>query len=137
MANDQKMSVQDKFIQEIYSKTSLPTVIYMEPPIVYVNKDAPNINEIECLEEYNFQEKKILSPKLKARAYGATQFWIERINSSYFESKEKFDEICMEQSFPSYFRDEKPDIGDEIIKEIPIEKAVHLLDIFEFSANMD
>ena len=72
--NDNAISIQDKFFKVIYEITSISPIVYMEPPAVYINRDAPSINEIECLESCNFQEKKFVHKNLRPQHMDSRNF---------------------------------------------------------------
>ncbi|CAF1260163.1 unnamed protein product [Didymodactylos carnosus] len=102
----------------------------MDTTGVYINKDGPYPNEVESLEDMDWERDKCLSHKLKATSYGDWQFNIGMINIKYFENREKLDNIFIGKSEQTI---SKTCIN---IERISIQKAVKLFNI-EFLRSMD
>jgi hypothetical protein len=124
------MSIKEKFERGIYSLKCIPRILYMDTTGIYINKNGLYPNEVESLEDMDWERDKHLTHKLKATSYGDWQFNIGMINTKHFENREKLDNMFIEKS--------KQAVSYTCInvERISIEKAVKLFNI-EFSCNMD
>ncbi|CAF1073081.1 unnamed protein product [Brachionus calyciflorus] len=87
------VKVKEKFEKQEYTLDSIPRLVLMNHTGVYVNKNAPYPNEIESLENFDFEKSKIKFDQLQVKSYGCWQLAVAMISSKYFESRAKFDEL--------------------------------------------
>ena len=126
------LTIREKFEKGIYRLNRIPRILSMSPLGVYINKNAPHLNEIENFEALKWPEDKILTQKFKVSSYGYWDFMIEMVNSEYFESREIFDKMFVEEDDRTV-----SDMCGIIIKQISIDEALKTMFIIDMSCNMD
>lgn len=116
-----------------YSLTEVPLLLTIEcKSCVYFNKDWPQQDELEALEQEHWN--KVLAPKLKARIYPDTWLFIGVIHSMYFESRDKLDAVLSRE-----WKTFDPDYSKPVInyKEITFQDALSDLFSIKVWCNMD
>jgi hypothetical protein len=104
-----------------------PRILYIDTSGIFINKNAPYPNEIESLEDMDWERDKIQTYKLKETSYGDLQFKIEMINTKYFDSREMLDKLFVSKDRQTPFSN---------MEQISIEDALKYFSI-ELSCNMD
>ncbi|CAF0755474.1 unnamed protein product [Adineta steineri] len=102
----------------------------MDAPGIFINKNGPYPDEIESLEDMDWESDKLLTPKLKATSYGDWECTIGMINIKHFENREKLDDMFIDKSERTIF-----DTCSDF-QRISIENAMKLFDI-DFSCDMN
>ncbi|CAF4531369.1 unnamed protein product, partial [Didymodactylos carnosus] len=97
---------------------------------IYINKNGLYPNEVESLEDMDWERDKLLTQKLKATSYGDWQFHIGMINTKHFENRENLDDMFVNKSERTISEACKD------IERISIQKAIGLFGI-KFSCDMD
>jgi len=124
------MSIKEKFERGIYSLNCIPRILDVDVTGIYINKNGLYPNEVDSLEDMDWERDKVLTPKLKATSYGDWQFHIGMINTKHFESREKLDDMFVH-------RNERTDSEEcKHIERISMQKALDLFGI-EFSCDMN
>ncbi|CAF3006029.1 unnamed protein product, partial [Rotaria sp. Silwood2] len=124
------MSIKEKFERGIYSLKSVPRILDMDVTGIYINKNGLYPNEVESLEDMDWERDKLLTQKLKATSYGDWQFHIGMINTKHFENREKLDDMFVNKSERTISE------ACKNTERISIQKAIELFGI-EFSCDMD
>ena len=127
------ISFKEQFKTKKYKMSDIPRVLEIENDEVFVNKKGLYPNELESLQKNveNWEESDfVLTEKLKASSLGDWQFNLGMINITHFESRDKFDNILMQNYELTISKDIKN------IERISIQSALKHLGI-TFSINMD
>jgi hypothetical protein len=124
------VSLKEKFKKEIYKLDNVPRLLYMDSSDVFVNKHAPYPNEIDSLNSFNWHENKVRTEKLKCTSYSCWEFIVEAINSAYFDSREKLDDLFV----PKESRTESSSCFN--LNKISINDAFDILNV-KVRCNMD
>ncbi|CAF1290022.1 unnamed protein product [Adineta steineri] len=124
------MSIKEKFERKIYSLDCIPRILDMDAPGIFINKNGPYPDEIESLEDMDWERDKLLTPKLIATSYGDWKCTIGMINIKHFENREKLDDMFIDKSERTISR------NCSNFQRISIDKAMKLLKI-KFSCDMN
>jgi len=119
--------IKEKFENETYSLRRVPRILEIETGGIFINRKAPYPNELESLEDMDWERDKVQTHKLKKRSYGDLQFKIGMINTKYFESREKLD--CL-------FESKTQETLSSNFERISIENALKHFSI-DLSCNME
>lgn len=79
------------FEEGIYSLTQIPVLLTVEESCVFYNKDWPQEDELEALNQRYWN--KVPAPKFRAHTYRDSWLYIGIISTKYFDSREKFDAV--------------------------------------------
>ena len=127
------ISIKEKFELQIYSLNDAPRIVEFDSDDIYINKNGCPIDNEESLGSINWDRDRILTQKLKATCDDEYEFQISRINTSYFESREKLDKMLIPEHLATDFKEYLRNI---VFKQISIQKAIEQFDI-QFSCNMN
>ncbi|CAF1119934.1 unnamed protein product [Adineta steineri] len=92
------MSIKEKFERNIYSLDCIPRILDMDAPGIFINKNGSYPDEIESLEDMDWERDKLLTPKLIATSYGDWECTIGMINIKHFENREKLDDMFIDKT---------------------------------------
>ena len=125
------MSIKDKLEKGIYLLENIPRVMEMSGHEgIFINRNAPNLDEMDSLENMNWPRDRIQTHKLKAKSYGDWGLDIGIINTKHFENREKLDEmLILDLRLTSK-------IPCQNIEQISFQKALEYLGV-KVSTNMD
>lgn len=123
------MSLKEKIEKYEFLLDDAPIILDMNEREVFVNKEAPNPNELASFEDYNsyWEGARVLTQKLKVESYGSWELGIAAINAKYFENRQALDRIYLSQYGT------EADINQ--IGKIPIQYAISCCRV-EISCNM-
>jgi len=107
---------------------SAPRILVIDYHGVYVHKNGPHQDEIESLEKLDWQENRLLTPKLKGTSYGEFKLVIGMINTAHFDAREKIDTL--------YSKDFTETAPISKVDRISLEEALKLLTV-NISCNME
>lgn len=91
-------TIKDKFKRGKYSLNYAPRILYMDCSDVYINKNGEYPNEIESLENFDWEKDEIKTQKLCADSYGDWSFEISMISTNYFDSREQLDDLYLDKN---------------------------------------
>jgi hypothetical protein len=119
--------IKEKFVKGIYKLSSIPRIIEIEAGGIYINRKAPFPNELESLEDMDWENDKLQIHNLKAKGYGDFGFKIGMINTKYFDDREALDSLYISKIRQT---------SSSNIERISIENALEHFSI-QLSCDMD
>ena len=99
--NDQNcLSIKEKLEKNIYNLDSCPRILYLRNGKIFINKNAPYPDELEALDDsiLFIKDLEIPTEKLRATSFGDWLCEVRTINSKYFATREKFDDLFISKS---------------------------------------
>ena len=121
------ISIKDRLEKGIYSVDSIPRMLSIENSIVKLNKHAPRPNELDSLEKFDIKNDLVETKKLIADSYGDWHAHVGMINMSHFESRERFDDM---------FVDDPSESLEKAREKISIVEALEYIDV-KLASNME
>ena len=115
-----------KSVMDFYDWAS--RVLQIDYEAVYVHKNGTFQGPAEWSSVDHWLRDRLLLPKLKGDSYGEFNFMVELINTNYFDSRAKFDDVFEKGS--------SKDPSVTMIECISLEEVLKLMEV-EFSCNMD
>ena len=121
------MSIKEKFKNHEFTLGHSPRILEMDHTRIFINKDAPNPNELASFQDFLSyrEETRLLTHKLKVESYGDWEMGISVISTIYFDDRHSLDK------FYCRFFDEYEEFGTISIRDAIYECGV------EISCNMD
>ena len=117
-----------------YTLHQVPRLLDIEHSGVHVHKDGLQQDIIKSQEFINWEDNRVLIPKLKGSSYGAFYLDIGLIGTQYFKSREKLDSLYANEWSDA---DDSDDSGPLFMRErISLKEALELLEV-TISSNMD
>ena len=99
------ISIKEKFELQIYSLNDAPRIVEFDSDDIYINKNGCHTDNEESLGRIDWDRDRILTQKLKATCDDEYEFQIKRINTSYFESREKLDKMLIPKHLATDFKE--------------------------------
>lgn len=130
--NSAHMSVREKLERKIYDIEACPRILFLKRDEISVNKKAPHPDAVESFENLDWARDGVVTKKLKASSWGNWQFDVSEISKEHFESREKMEDLFIEESLRTFSQS-----ACVSFERISLPKIAKLMDLNEFTANMD
>ncbi len=123
-----KQTVQRKIECGAYSLMSAPRVLVIDNTGVYSHRNGSHQDDVDALENLDWDEKKIRNPKLNGTSFGDYKLTIAMIRRDHFDSRKKLDALFLDT-----FTDDEEELKNIMLSStrdvLSLDEALKLLDV--------